>query len=479
MNVNNNPVNPNILSQWGSAINQLKAADSVDKMSFNAKTGELTFSVNDGGDVKMLSLSMPELDVPEIVDDGKISSLCAKLGKGDLTNLTPQQVETICNELTELVKAYADVLAGNGSKNVMFNLYALMALLVECGQKMRDAARDVRQAENEQVQTSIQNQADQQRTASIVGFIASAVVGAIQIGWQCSNLKSLSAGIGQQNTARTEMGLENAKADLKMAELQAKPQDAQAHLEKVSGKTGLDIKTQVEGTFNDSKTTKVALDDAALDSRIAANRQELEALTAEQNGQRPQLTEEQQAQVNNLQKQIDADTRLKAMPMAERQTLYRTQLKSELADIRNDPNATKAEIEYAEAYAANEIAQNSTPQQLADDLAAAQASYNQTATMLEHSLAYRQGVALESESRIKGDMIMAGGNVVQGLISNITEMVKADATEMGAEQQASQEMLDQAKDLFSQCQSLIDSVVQLMQAVLQAEVQSMRDAIQA
>jgi hypothetical protein len=180
-----------------------------------------------------------------------------------------------------------------------------------------------------------------------------------------------------------------------------------------------------------------------------------------------------------LESQIASDTKMKSMSFDDRQSLYRTQVKSELADIRNNPNATKAEIKYAEAYAANELAQNSTPQQLAGDLAAAQANFNQSSALLQHSTTYLQGVQLESSSRIYGDMIMAIGNVAQGCVSSITEMMKAQATEMGAEQQASQEMLDQAKDLFSQCQSLIDSVVQLMQAVLQAEVQSMRDAIQA
>ena len=40
-------------------------------------------------------------------------------------------------------------------------------------------------------------------------------------------------------------------------------------------------------------------------------------------------------------------------------------------------------------------------------------------------------------------------------------------------------MLDQTKDLFSQEQKVIEQVIQLCQAVIQAESQSMRDAIQA
>jgi hypothetical protein len=482
-------------------------------------------------------------------------------------NLSPAQVETVCNELIDEMKAYADALAAGGasgvdtsgnSKSVMFDVYALMALLAECGQKMRDAARDIRQAENEQVQTSIQNQADQQRTAALTGLICSVAVCAIQIGLQCNNLKNLAKGVSEQNAARNEVGMQRAQDNLKMAEMQAKPQDAQANLQKVTAATDPAVKARVEGTFNDSSATKSTLvSNNELQQRIDANKAELNSLEAIQNGQvpaqggqvnsqniqqngqpaqvnngqpaqvnndqpaqvnngqpaqanndqpaqanngqpaqanngqpaqanndqnnqaAPKLTEAQQARMEELQKQIQFDTKMNTMSLEDRQTLYRTQVKSELADIRNNPNSTQAEIKYAEAYAANELAQNSTAEQIAGDLASAQANFNQTSNTLQHSATYLKGVQLESSSRIRGDMIMAFGNVAQGCISSITEAMKAKATEMGAEQQASQEMLDQAKDLFSQCQTLIDSVTQLMQAVLQAEVQSMRDAIQA
>ena len=603
MNVNLNNVNSNIAAQWNGAVEALKSADSIDNVSFNAETRALTFSVNDGDTVKSISLSMPELEVPQMADDYKIASLCAKLGTGDLMNLSPAQVETVCNELIDEMKAYADALAAGGasgvdtsgnSKSVMFDVYALMALLAECGQKMRDAARDIRQAENEQVQTSIQNQADQQRTAALTGLICSVAVCAIQIGLQCNNLKNLAKGVSEQNAARNEVGMQRAQDNLKMAEMQAKPQDAQANLQKVTAATDPAVKARVEGTFNDSSATKSTLvSNNELQQRIDANKAELNSLEAIQNGQvpaqggnvqnnqagnaqnnqvkgdpaqagnvqnnqvkgdpaqagnaqnnqvkgdpaqagndqpaqvnngqpaqvnngqpaqvnngqpaqanngqpvqanngqpaqanndqnnqaAPKLTEAQQARMEELQKQIQFDTKMNTMSLEDRQTLYRTQVKSELADIRNNPNATKAEIKYAEAYAANELAQNSTAEQIAGDLASAQANFNQTSNTLQHSATYLKGVQLESSSRIRGDMIMAFGNVAQGCISSITEAMKAKATEMGAEQQASQEMLDQAKDLFSQCQTLIDSVTQLMQAVLQAEVQSMRDAIQA
>lgn len=521
---------------WSSVLSAVNSQESTTKIEgvkvATDKDGVgLTFSVNEGGTVRSVELSMPMLDSPSEIDEGLIADFCAKIGDGSMLNLTDAQVKAFCDELSAQLKVLGESIDASGvstiadsksSQSVMFDIYALMALLVECGQKMRDAARDVRQAENVQVQKSIQNQADMQRTAALTGLICAVVVCTIQVGMQGFNLARLGKGVAQQGAARSEAGIENARADLKMAEMQAKPQDAQTNLQKVAAATDPAVKARVEGTFNDSATTKAAfVSNEALQQRINTNQTELDALTAIQNGQAPvpnaqmsaqnqpgpaqnqqvpaqnqqgpaqnqqasaqnqeapKLTEAQQARMAELKSQIESDTRLSRMTLDERKSLFRTQVKAELADIRNNPNSTKAEIKYAEAYAANELAQNSTPQQLAGDLALAQSNFSQASSMLQHSTTYLKGVQLESTSRIYGDMIMAIGNVAQSCVSSMSQIIGAEATEEGAEQQKSQEMLDQAKDLFSQCQSLIDSVIQLMRAVLQAEVQSMRDAIQA
>ena len=432
---------------------------------------------------------MPMLDSPSEIDEGLIAGFCEKLGDGSLLNLTDAQIKAFCDELSAQLKVLSENLAASGtstiadsnaSQSVMFDIYALMALLVECGQKMRDAARDVRQAENVQVQHSIQTQADMQRTAALTGLVCSVAVCAIQVGMQIGNMAYQGKGFSKQMDAHKMSGLENAEAELKMAEMQTKPQDAQANFEKISQKTDQAVKTEVESTFNDSKSTKAAFDDDALQQRIDAKTAELNNLRGGENPEAPrQLTPEQEQRVAQLETEIAADTNLKNMSLADRKTLYRTQVKSELADIRNNPASTPEEIAYAEAYAAKEISLNSTPEQLAADLSVAQANYNQANTVMQHDLAYLKGEHIENRAHMFGNMIAALGNVAQGCVSSMSQMISAEATEVGAEQQKAQEMLDQAKDLFSQCQSLIDSVIQLMRAVLQAEVQSMRDAIQA
>lgn len=491
--MNINGFNPDLAAQWKSQIGDVRAEDIKD-VSFNAQTRSLTLSVNSGGEAREVSLAMPALDAPKAADESKIASMCAKLGAGNLMNLSPAQVETICKETTAEIKAVSDAVAAGGapgvdttgnSKSVLFDLYALMSLLVECGQKMRDAARDVRQAENEQVQASIQAQADKQYTAALTGLVASAVVCLVQVGLQAGNLARLSKGVDQQRVARNEAGVENAKSDLKMAELQAKESAAVKNYDSVAKKTSDAVKTKVEGRFNQFKEIKTDLEnDFKAEQRLAENKLELGKLEEIQNGnlekgvQPKELTQEQQTRKTELETKIAQDKEV-IKGHDDRLARYRTGLKSELATIRDDPKATPAEKQYAEAYVTKEIAQNSTGEQLSADYMAAQGAFNQKSAMLQHSTVYLDGVQLESSSRIYGDMIMAVGNVAQGIISNIAEMKRAQATEMGAEQQVSQEMLDQAKDLFAQCQSLIDSVIQLMQAVLQAEVQSMRDAIQA
>ena len=71
------------------------------------------------------------------------------------------------------------------------------------------------------------------------------------------------------------------------------------------------------------------------------------------------------------------------------------------------------------------------------------------------------------------------GNMLMGMTQNISSMIGAEATRDGAETKMAEEQLDQTKDLFQQAQTLVNAAVQMMQAVRQAEAQSMRDAIQA
>ena len=273
----------------------------------------LSFSELDEPVALGASAKVPDLDGPDAVQTEMLADACAKIGAG---------------------------LAEGVSQSVMFDIYALMKLLVECGQEMRDAARNVRFAENQQVQASIQAQADQQRQAAIVGLAVGISVCAMQVICQGGNMVYQGKAANRQMEAHKASGIEEATVELKAA------------------KAG-------------------------------------------------------------------------------------------------DGEAAAAGVAAAEAKVARAI------------------------EAMRTDIGYVKGVAQETRARMFGDMIGAIFGTAQTAVRSGVEMMQAEATREGARQQQAQEMLDQAKDLFSQCLSLIDAVIQLMRAVLQAEVQSMRDAIQA
>lgn len=250
-----------------------------------ASRSDVAVSIDTTADLGEVTAVMAEdvfIDEPKPFDMADMISFSSLLSCDDVFALPEEDIRGAIGEASMLLKLTS---GGSTTGKVLFDVYSLMALMIDCSQKMRDAAREIRQAENTQVQQTIQLQADKQRTAAIGGMIASIAVCALQVAAQSANMVYMAKGAGN--------------------------------------------------------------------------------------------------------------------------------------------------------------------------------------------------ISVETKSRMIGDMIAAMGNVAQGVVKSSVEIVQADATEEGAKQQQAQEMLDQAKDLFGQCQSVVEAVVHLMQSVLQAEIQSMRDAIHA
>ena len=78
-----------------------------------------------------------------------------------------------------------------------------------------------------------------------------------------------------------------------------------------------------------------------------------------------------------------------------------------------------------------------------------------------------------------GDMSMALGNLGQTLVKGFVDIQQAEATSEGAKQKKEENELDETKELMSSFQDLIAQILQLAQAIQQAENQSMQTAIQA
>ena len=150
------PVNGNFSPvSWESLLQQVgefsKASEIGDKPV-------LTFTTTEAdGTQRTVSINIPDdLDLPSTVDQGAIDSLCAKLAADPDLGVTPGQIDQLREALTAalLDAGVSETIEGlSTSKSVMFDLYKLMALLVEVAQKQRDAAREMRSAESQQIQT--------------------------------------------------------------------------------------------------------------------------------------------------------------------------------------------------------------------------------------------------------------------------------------------------------------------------------------
>ena len=151
------------------------------------------------------------------------------------------------------------------------------------------------------------------------------------------------------------------------------------------------------------------------------------------------------------------------------------------ATLAADVKKAKAEMQMARALEAKGLSEPGLlePAEQRQLVAGAKIESDTSLRRLNESEDYKQaGHRMQFLVGMSG-IVQAIGGTLQSLSQNTAAIQQSQATREGAEQQREQEMLDQTKDLFAQDQKVIDAVVQLMQAVLQAETSSMRDAIQA
>ncbi|MBR4675186.1 MAG: type III secretion system translocon subunit SctB [Victivallales bacterium] len=359
-------------------------------------------------------LGTPEIDAPKgQVEDpaAKLESLIDKLKNDKTFNFTEEQTKVFINTLETLLQGVnaakqnnttstsnggkadgnsgkADGVNGNtvsaGAKTsasqVLFDLYALMALLAECAQEQKNAQRQIRQAETTSIMTSIQNQADLQKSAALTGLIAGSIICAIQAGAAAyASYKTISNMKVESNISQ-ETGVKGAASELKAAN------------------------TELQNKIDSLKEFET---------------------------EHPKP--ENLAHLNEEQRQIE------------------TQRTEKLDAV----NQAKLNV----AAKSQQVKLTRTVMGQSDEFMA-----------LKRSEAWVKGF---------GDVSMALGNLGQTVVRGFVEIQQAEATSAGAKQKKEENELDETKELMSSFQDLMDQVLQLAQAIQQAENQSMQTAIQA
>lgn len=553
LQVNNN--SGIIPAEWQSLLAKagVTATQSVDNKP------ALTFTATVDGVERQVTVNIPDdLELPATFDQAAVDSLCAKLAADSSLGATPEQIADLHAALTAVLRApgVASSISGlPNSKSIMFDLYKLMALLVEVAQKQRDSSRELRQAESQQIQTSIQNQADIQHRAAVISMAASAL---------CCIAQGVAMGISlykQASAFKTQLagmetsGVGNARQNFSMLKAGETANGAAKQFNTIKSSVGEETANRVADSFTQAGIDKNYMQ--ARDIRINQNTAKLQRL---QNLQRPldpqdvpqgsaleqaqtrlnnfhelqdlkavqNPTEQQTARLNELQPQfenvteeqltnelnqartnaatevqqtIQQDQTAREQYRTSANTKFNAALKTyeqaydtavrDRAEIA--PNASKAEIErvdqnlekasadlkFARAYVANERIDITTAEERQALTMQAETRLMDSQNLLKGDTSYIKAGHVLQRGEATNQLITAVGNCVQNIISSANQMMQADATKLGAEQERRREDLEQIKDLFSQAKDLVDAVVQLMQAVSSAETQSMRDAIQA
>ena len=595
---------------WDALLGKLGEVTKTEGADGVAGSTNVTITRTVDGVETPVTIRIPDdLDIPETVDQAAIDSLCQKLAADTSLNLTEEQIklfhDTLSETLTKTLAAMPKDSAQSNIRRAMFDLYKMMALLVEVAQKQRDATREMRLSENLAIQKSILDQAAAQRSAAVTGMIAGAICCALQSAATFISLyqqaKAFNAQLGTEKTAGLDVASKNVdmmkaannqgNADKQLAKVQqqigGKPSLTNGHSVKSEVETGFDNSAefrQAQAKFTDTKNalqdsigkqntadalgrnaeTVTSADVAALDApefadvktavaKLDAYKAELakldniQGLSAEDKAffikqmtdpnasesidatnrmldlrqQFPQLNDvnlttdpSHATLVENVRTACDGayakfaekTGRLKVDLETAKQNL-RAQIKLEVQKFESsydsalkdyneaiktgskaDIKAAEAKLDkaqnqltYARAYGNAKLMQEGLTDSKAHlaDVEEARGRYLSTQQTRANSVDYINASNTITKAQAYNSLIAAIGGFGQNFVQNWSQLINAEATKMGAQQKKSEEELDQTKDLFNQAEELVNNVVQLMNAVRQAEMQSMRDAIQA
>lgn len=595
---------------WDALLGKLGEVTKTEGADGVAGTTNVTITTNVDGVETPVTVNIPDdLDIPGEVDQAAIDSLCAKLSADTGLNLTDEQIsqfhDALSAALTETLSA-AQASGGTKSlKGAMFDLYKMMALLVEVAQKQRDAQRELRLAENMSIQKSILDQAAAQRDAATTGMIAGAICCAMQVAatgfalWQQGKAfdkqlgteRSTGLDVARQNVEMMKSANNQVNADKQLAKVQVqiggKPSLAegntvrgqvensfansaefrQAQTKFTDANNALQDSKNMQTTadmigrnadtvttaevagldapeFADVKTAVAKLDSfkaemAKLDqiqglspedkaffidqmtsdapnlsfeatNRMAELRQQFPALDSVNLGEGdtlPKLTANVRTACDNAYAKFAEKAGLQTVELETAKGNLRAQIDLEVQKFEGsydaalkeyneatqsgktvDVSAAEAKLEkakneltYARAYGNAKLMQPGLTDSKAHlaDVEGARGKYLSAQQTRANSVDYIKASNTINKAQATNNLIAAIGSFTQGFIQNLTQLQQSEATKAGAQQKKSEEELDQTRDLFNQAEELVNNVVQLMNAVRQAEVQSMRDAIQA
>jgi hypothetical protein len=342
-----------------SSLGDVQKTDSVEgKQSF-------TITSNVDGEVRTVTVSVPDdLEIPGEVDQTTLNGLVDKLAATGL-GFTDEHIAQMKDAIADMYKALEGAtseVAAKSKGHALFDLYALMALMIEVAQSQRDAAREMRTSENIVVQNSIQNQADEQRAAARVGMIVGISCGIASMAVSIGTMIGQSFAASSQSKIMAQSGAESAKMHANMLQNTDNPAHAQQQLQttmaNVGDETAMNVVGKFESRVNDAQVGNLRnnLNEASL--RVETAKEALPARQEELETAQTQLAEKQAA-VDQAQAEYDAHPNKAALEAARAKQQY---IREEMSAGREpspakiaeyDATIGNADLESARAASAN------------------------------------------------------------------------------------------------------------------------------
>ena len=287
--------NPN--ANWNSLVGEAMQGTTLSGVggaqAVQGADGNLTVTFTGANGLSQtVTIAPPALDeaTGTLTEEG-LADLRAKLdGAFDALKAALERATTL---------SASDTAPATDAQKMLFDIYALMQLMLEIAQKERESARTQRQADLSREVADIRCQAEQQRTAARNGLIMSCVFSAASICAQAGTFFASSAAQASAAKMAKASGVDQAQQNLSL--LSAKNgAETGANLAKASKSMTPEQLQAAKANFAKSETAKATLDTAVeqreahieasargkaitaeLDGKIAPKQAEVDRLTAE------------------------------------------------------------------------------------------------------------------------------------------------------------------------------------------------------
>lgn len=287
--------NPN--ANWNSLVGEAMQGTTLSGVggaqAVQGADGNLTVTFTGANGLSQtVTIAPPALDeVTGTLTEEGLADLRAKLdGAFDALKAALERATTL---------SASDTAPATDAQKMLFDIYALMQLMLEIAQKERESARTQRQADLSREVADIRCQAEQQRTAARNGLIMSCVFSAASICAQAGTFFASSAAQASAAKMAKASGVDQAQQNLSL--LSAKNgAETSANLAKASKSMTPEQLQAAKANFAKSETAKATLDTAVeqreahieasargkaitaeLDGKIAPKQAEVDRLTAE------------------------------------------------------------------------------------------------------------------------------------------------------------------------------------------------------